>query len=803
MSWLQPSRFEIDVVANVRRRWPEIVPLARLLAAASRVEPLLLRNARLHFLPGSSTELEFLFWFSPLVGARSSSEVILHPGAARVLVHRLWRREPKRFAQAVHFIRQHTRHWSPEDRLEQELRLDAMARDEAAVLRVQHGLQDMLKRLHDNEPEEDGHQEDPEQRRIRLARWSRRTLTTVGGAQSRLPEALWLSQYASYSLGTLAALPPGNEALPPPPRWLEASLPAPYRQARLAIELHYSADRGLLVLHFVAASADAPAIELPSLPANLHVQRESDSGHWCVVHTDARLELAATTRVVLSTITGRRYEVLVELPPPPDVPAQLAPLLYLSHLAEDAGQAGAIAGWLQQQGLRVILRQEGLPQATASPLVDGGEPARLLRLWTPAARQRAASAVVEEPAAGTREALLRIDPALEPPEPGYRAETLLDLPDTSQTSGQTAETDGFIRALHEWLAEPRRVNESTPAAGSDEAARLLAELEDPQTPPPRRLAIGDRLAEIGDPRPGVGVREFVLPEVVPEGTDEQATPSETEAKQLLAELAQPETHPPRRLAIGDRLAEIGDPRRGVGLDARGLPEIDWVEIPGGGFIYQEGQRRTLKTFRMARYPITNAQYQAFIDAGGYREERWWKNLKRPDPEGARWSQPNRPRTNVDWYEAAAFCRWLSAQLGYEVRLPTEEEWERTARGRDGREYPWGSTYESGRANIEETSSYRRVGEWNLGQTTAVGLYPHGASNEGALDLLGNVWEWCVNKYDHLEQIEADTSGQTRVVRGGSWYNSADRARGALRNWFGPVSRNGDLGFRVVSSAPIS
>jgi hypothetical protein len=126
-----------------------------------------------------------------------------------------------------------------------------------------------------------------------------------------------------------------------------------------------------------------------------------------------------------------------------------------------------------------------------------------------------------------------------------------------------------------------------------------------------------------------------------------------------------------RLAIGDRLAEIGDPRAGVGLDVRGLPALDWVEIPGGEFIYQNGEKRRLPTFRMARYPITNAQYQAFIDAGGYTDKgasTWWRDLKRSEPAQSSWPQANRPRTDVDWYEAVAFSRWLSAQLGYEVRL---------------------------------------------------------------------------------------------------------------------------------------
>jgi hypothetical protein len=133
-----------------------------------------------------------------------------------------------------------------------------------------------------------------------------------------------------------------------------------------------------------------------------------------------------------------------------------------------------------------------------------------------------------------------------------------------------------------------------------------------------------------------------------------------------------------------------------------LPDIDWVEIPGGDYIYQDGKSRTLPTFYMARYPVTNVRYQAFIDAGGYDDERWWQGIERTQPQESRWPQATRPCTSVNWYEAVAFSRWLSEQLGYTVRLPTEEEWERAARGRDGRAFPWGDDYSTGYANINET-----------------------------------------------------------------------------------------------------
>ena len=184
-----------------------------------------------------------------------------------------------------------------------------------------------------------------------------------------------------------------------------------------------------------------------------------------------------------------------------------------------------------------------------------------------------------------------------------------------------------------------------------------------------------------------------------------------EVGRLLDEIDDPQTPPKRRLAIGDRLAELGDPRPGVGLGADGLPDIDCVDVPAGGFLFREKNVSAfVDAIQIARYPITNAQYQAFIDSGGYREGRWWKGLAQrvEKPAVSRWSQPNRPRTDVSWFEAVAFCRWLSAALGMEIRLPTETEWEKAARGTDGREYPWGNGYRPGFANIDETHRERRT-----------------------------------------------------------------------------------------------
>ena len=137
--------------------------------------------------------------------------------------------------------------------------------------------------------------------------------------------------------------------------------------------------------------------------------------------------------------------------------------------------------------------------------------------------------------------------------------------------------------------------------------------------------------------------------------------------------------------------------------------------------------------------ITNAQFQAFIDdPKGYGNPRWWEGLTErfEQPEAPWWSYANHPRESVSWYEAMAFCTWLSERLGTEVRLPTEQEWEKAARGTNGNEYPWGKDYISGFANINET--WDKAVEHYLRRTTVVGLYPQGRSPYGVMDLAGGL-----------------------------------------------------------------
>jgi hypothetical protein len=269
--------------------------------------------------------------------------------------------------------------------------------------------------------------------------------------------------------------------------------------------------------------------------------------------------------------------------------------------------------------------------------------------------------------------------------------------------------------------------------------------------------------------------------------------------------------PIARAAAGRIINRLGDPRRGVGLDKDGLPEIDWVLIDDQHvWTYQDDEHPPLTPYHISRYPITNAQFAAFVSAtDGYNNPDWWTEAglawkaDRTAPDeyaDADFRLPNHPRIYVTWYEAVAFCAWVSAKSGRTVTLMTEQQYERAARGTIGSEYPWGPDYMADHANIDETG-WDEDGTY-LTQTTAVGIYPKGASIEGVLDLSGNVWEWCLNEYSSPENTQYEGT-KIRVLRGGSWSGSDDAARAASRSSFNPDRRGKGLGFRVVwVSSPI-
>ena len=253
---------------------------------------------------------------------------------------------------------------------------------------------------------------------------------------------------------------------------------------------------------------------------------------------------------------------------------------------------------------------------------------------------------------------------------------------------------------------------------------------------------------------------------------------------------QRDPQPEARAAVGRALGRLRlDKRIGVGCTSDRLPDIDWVAIAPGKFHYQDGSLE-LEEFEIARYPITNAQFEAFLDAeDGYRDARWWKGRRKLKQPGIHaWTESNHPCVHVTWFDAVAFCAWLGSKLTLNVTLPNERQWERAARGTDGRTFPWGQTYLLGYANINETT--HELGPHNIGRTTAVGIY--GASPEGVLDLSGNVWEWC----------EDHSSEGARSIRGGSWGDNASYARATFRGNYPSDSCVNYIGFRVVCSRAI-
>jgi formylglycine-generating enzyme required for sulfatase activity len=200
-------------------------------------------------------------------------------------------------------------------------------------------------------------------------------------------------------------------------------------------------------------------------------------------------------------------------------------------------------------------------------------------------------------------------------------------------------------------------------------------------------------------------------------------------------------------------------------------EFDWVEVPAGEYVIGRDMDEArqpfvdVDAFELSRTPVTNAQYERFVaETDAFDPPHW------PAPA-------DHPVTFVDWREASAFCAWAGA------RLPTEAEWEKAARGTDGRTYPWGDEDDEGRATVGAGMKH--------GSTSAVGSHPDGVSPYGLQDMAGNVWEWTSTEYLPGE----------RVLRGGSFASPGLAwARCTMRSHSRPVRRQAHIGFRIARGA---
>lgn len=219
--------------------------------------------------------------------------------------------------------------------------------------------------------------------------------------------------------------------------------------------------------------------------------------------------------------------------------------------------------------------------------------------------------------------------------------------------------------------------------------------------------------------------------------------------------------------------------------------VDMVKVPKGPFLYGEQKTREVIDYDywIDQYPVTNEKYRAYVLAGGYEKRQYWsdegwkwkteRNIARPEHwNDPIWNKPDHPVVGVSYYEAEAYAKWTGK------RLPTEQEWEKAARGEDGRQYPWGEEFDKNKCNGEESG---------IGHTTPVSQYSNGVSPYGCYDMAGNVWEWCVDWNDE--------KGGQRLICGGSWNFEPDFLRVSSRISYLTDDRSYGIGFRLVQDIP--
>jgi len=212
--------------------------------------------------------------------------------------------------------------------------------------------------------------------------------------------------------------------------------------------------------------------------------------------------------------------------------------------------------------------------------------------------------------------------------------------------------------------------------------------------------------------------------------------------------------------------------------------------------HQEGRITSTDVERWERYTrMSDDDFEALLDG-------WYPAGRQTQPE--RWNddaynKPAQPVVGICWFEARAYCAWLSAQTGQPFRLPTEAEWGAAARGLAGRRYAFGDNFDPVSCNTVET---------HIRSTTPIGVFPGGATpEEGLVDMTGNTWEWTSSRYMVYPYNAADgreepvTLSARRVVRGGPWSDDQVRARAVHRGCYAPGFRYVSLGLRVARSSP--
>lgn len=249
--------------------------------------------------------------------------------------------------------------------------------------------------------------------------------------------------------------------------------------------------------------------------------------------------------------------------------------------------------------------------------------------------------------------------------------------------------------------------------------------------------------------------------------------------------------------------------------------FEWIEIPLGILDIEikgtgkpiplqakkaKTERVTVERFAISKYPITNRQFQVFIDENGYDYRKYWTEKGWVYREEKPWSKPegwrkgvklDHPVVGVSWFEAKAYCQWLSQKLKSKINLPSDAQWQRAAQGNSRRAYPWGNAFIKTYANYNNQS-------YNTTATTPVQKYEAKSKSQfGVVDMVGNVWEWCSTIDDVIYSRVGSTFGRSAgfdkyIVHGGSWRTlSENYLMISYTETNDPVTRKNDLGFRIA------
>ena len=457
--------------------------------------------------------------------------------------------------------------------------------------------------------------------------------------------------------------------------------------------------------------------------------------------------------------------------------------------------------------------------------------------------------------------------------------------DAAERVRQPWQADAVAEPLAQTLARlsDRDPLPGLPSTGWEETVQIAAAMTDDDTDPDTDAFVRG-LMDANLPLAG-------LCAAAPDVHVSKALKSELQ-QALIARTRDPHADLRARIAAGEALGRLGDPRfvRALGpANADGVrpaylrPPL--IDVPNGRYTIGDNQSSyddekpahpvDVASFALGQFPVTNAEFKCFIDAGGYDDERWWETdaakawrrgegsvegqkqrgrdnratfkgwtedfiqgqvtqnritskqaedwitirnwtderfeewLEDNFPAGTRYRQPDQwddpnfnnmaqPVVGVSGYEAWAYCVWLSAQTGWTFRLPTEAEWEAACRGVEGRRYAYGDDFEVTLGNTFES---------HIRRTTPVGVFPSGATPSGLIDMTGNTWDWTSSlfvdyPYSNSSEHEDADSSTARVLRGGSWFNFRDFARGSSRSSYDPVARGYFIGFRVVCVRPL-